>query len=168
MKLLATILLTSTIIIISSCQHQNTFDEDFERAKIIEMLMMQDEFLLTEDINIYRAHYPCFADSTVYINKGTVHWDLTEVEKTDSEINHLYAFDQIDYHEIYNKTEPTIKFSPDGKMAYVVGHQSYKFDIKDSLGHPRTKKMTNAYLEVLVKNDGCWTGVAIAQTFDKN
>lgn len=153
------------VLLSAACKSstKNTLDLEAEKKKIQELLNQQNQFLLTQDISIFRQMVAC-NDSSIGIGSGSINYHNYK-NKTDEQIIKDFGFAVMKYTKIDEMIEPIIRFSPDLRIAYIVGQTKLQYEATDSLGNKKNGEFTDAWLTVWENNNGCWSEKAMAETF---
>ena len=129
---LCIVLIMGLIFVACKQASKNSFDQEAEKKNIQKLLKLENQFLLTQELSLYRQMVAC-DDSSINIIGGKVNFDSAK-SLTDDQIIKLYSFDVLKYTKIDEMIEPIIRFSPDMKIAYIVGQTKFYYETTDSLG----------------------------------
>lgn len=101
-----------------------------------------------------------FSDSFVQINHGVVSRPTREESRSGMQA----YFDRSTFQEWDDTAPPSVRISPDGRMAYVIVQKSVRLTSPDSSGVARAEHTLFAWIEVYEKQAGKWTLMAVAST----
>ena len=140
---------------------QPKIDVEKEKAEISKLSELQKQALLQGDVEAILSLIP-EGHENINVGRGKI----SKITKADIKQEFENQFKQGRYIEINDLVTPTIKISPDGKMAWGFGQMKFRFAYKDSTGVEHEYAATNAWLSVFEKHNSKWVESGIAQTFD--
>jgi hypothetical protein len=149
-----------SLLLAAGCQPK--VDVEKEKAEILKIYNIQMQALLKSDVNAILAIIP-EGHVSINIDRGKI----TKLSKDDTRKGFESQFKQGRFTEVTETVPPTIKISPDGKMAWLVGQMKFKYAIKDLKGVKQEIEATDAWISVYEKIDSKWVENVIAQTFEK-
>jgi hypothetical protein len=122
------------VFLLCSCSQNvpNRLKLKKDREKILEINRWNDLAITTKNYDLYRKMDKCANDSGYNVIGGEVHSVKNFSKLSNAEIDQILGFNKIIYTSVTELMEPIVNFSPDGKMAYVIGKARYCYETTDS------------------------------------
>lgn len=140
----------------------NSFDHEAETQKILAMRTANIRLLPTKDSTLYEKAFPCL-DTLISIGEGEIR--IETINKPGARIQAGLP-DGMRFTKIELLSDPAVKFSPDGKMAYLTGQGKFYLEITDSTGNKINRSFTDSEISVFEKQGNCWSRKVIAKTYN--
>jgi hypothetical protein len=144
-------------ITLLGCARQ-TVNVAAERAAVLKTIAAEHTDLLAADTAALRAEIPD-GDTVYNVGNGQL------VRTTHGNALEGYNFAMVRYTAATALDFPVVRFSPDGRMAWVAARYRYTYMSRNVAGVEHEGELINAWLAVYEKQGSRWIGTALAQTF---
>lgn len=121
------IFISLAIILIVSCKEQNQVNIEAERDKILQLHKLQRDNHFNKDSISFASH---LSENFISVNKG----EITRPKKKDMISRYHNYFSSVEFVKWDDVTDPIIRFSEDGKLAYSIVDKIVKITYKDEKG----------------------------------
>jgi hypothetical protein len=108
-----TISILITVILVVSCKEQNQVNIEVERAKILQLHKFQRDNHFNKDSISFANN---LSENYISVNKGKI----THPEKEEMISRYHNYFSSVEFVKWDDVTDPIIRFSEDGKLAYSI------------------------------------------------
>ena len=122
-----TIFIPLAIILIVSCKEQNQVNIEAERDKILQLHNLQRDNHFNKDSISFASH---LSENFISVNKGKI----THPKKKEMISRYHNYFSSVEFVKWDDVTEPIIRFSEDGKLAYSIVDKIVKITYEDENG----------------------------------
>lgn len=143
------LLIIPLIIFIVSCSNKNGFDKDAETKAILELHNLQRDYHFNKD-SISFANQ--FSKDFISVNKGVI----SKPEKSEMISRYNSYFSAVEFVKWDDVTEPIIRFSEDGTLAYTIVDKIVKVTNKDSTGETVESETHFAWITIYKKYGNEW------------
>ena len=123
-----TIILSLVIILIVSCKEQTQLNIEAERDKILQLHKLQRDHHFNKD-SISFAN--SLSDNFISVNRGKI----THPKKEENISRYHNYFSSVEFVKWDDVTDPIIRFSEDGKLAYSIVDKIVKITYEDDNGN---------------------------------
>lgn len=152
-----TIIITAFFFIITSCNNNQEVDFTVEREKILELHNAQRDYHFNKD-SIAFANM--FAEDFVGVGKGLINTS-TKVERITRYHKYFSAVEFVKWDDV---TEPIIKFSDDGSLAYTLVDKLVVLKYKNQEGEEVEGKTHYAWSTIYRKHNDTWKIESVTST----
>ncbi len=108
-----TIFISLAIILIVSCKEQNQVNIEAERDKILQLHKLQRDNHFNKDSISFASN---LSENFISVNKG----EITHPKKKEIIARYHNYFSSVEFVKWDDVTDPIIRFSEDGKLAYSI------------------------------------------------
>ena len=122
-----TIFISLAIILIVSCKEQNQLNIEAERDKILQLHKLQRDYHFNKDSISFADQ---LSENFISVNKG----EITHPKKKELISRYHNYFSSVEFVKWDDVTDPIIKFSEDGKLAYTIVDKVVKVTYEDENG----------------------------------
>lgn len=137
------------VLLLSSCQKKESFDLQKETAAILKLHNLQRDYHFKKDsvafVDQLSKHF-------ISVNKG----EITQPSKKDMLQRYHHYFSSVDFEQWDDLSEPIIRFSEDGTLAYTIVDKLVKVITKNNGGESTTSETHFAWTTIYKKYDGQW------------
>ena len=123
----STIFISLAIILIVSCKEQNQLNIEEERGKILHLHKLQRNYHFNKD-SISFANQ--LSENFISVNRG----EITHPKKKETILRYNNYFSSVEFVKWDDVTDPIIRFSEDGKLAYTIVDKIVKVTYEDKNG----------------------------------
>ncbi len=155
MKVSAIILLHLFLLV--SCTKNNNVDLEIEKQKILKLHHEQRDFHFNKNAEDFIAQH---ADNFISVNKG----EITQPNKTELLSKFQNYFSSVEFIAWDDVSEPIIKISDDGTMAYTVIDKIVKYTYQDENDSTREEKTHFAWVAIYKKYEDEWKVDCVTST----
>ena len=144
-------------IFLLSCQNESHFDLEKEKQAILKLHDQQRENHFKKDSVAFANH---LSDNFISVNRGEI-----TTPKTEETIGkyHKY-FSSVDFVKWDDVSEPIIKFSDDGTLAYTIVDKIVEVTYDDENGEKLTSTTHYAWTAIYKKYDNEWKVDCVTST----
>lgn len=138
-------------ILVFSCgnSEQNSFSLDKEREKILVLHNLQRDYHFGKDSVAFANQ---LSDNFISVNKGVI----SRPSKKETIARYNSYFSSVDFVNWDDLSEPIIKFSDDGSIAYTIVDKIVTTTYKDESGKAQTGETHFAWTAIYTKYNGEW------------
>ena len=148
-------ILLLTISLISSCKETSKFDEEKARQEILELHNAQRAYHFEKDSTAFVNQ---LSHDFISVNRG----EITTPSKNETKSRYYGYFNAVDFNKWDDLSEPIIRFSCDGTLAYTIVDKIVEVTYKDS---DATVSSTHfAWMAVYRKTLDGWKIESVAST----
>ena len=147
MKIISLLLLIC--LFSSSCNETIPFDEAAETAKILEIHHQQRDNHFNKDSIAFLSH---LSDNFISVNRGVISQPTREATLSRF---HNY-FSSVDFIKWDDVSEPIIRFSEDGSLAYSIVDKIVEVSYPDEEGESYQSATHFAWTAIYKNYDGVW------------
>jgi len=122
-----TIFISLAIILIVSCKEQNQLNIEAERDKILQLHKLQRDYHFNKDSISFADQ---LSENFISVNKG----EITHPKKKELISRYHNYFSSVEFVKWDDVTDPIIRFSEDGKLAYTIVDKVVKVTYADENG----------------------------------
>lgn len=119
-----TIFISLAIILIVSCKDQNQVNIEAERDKILQLHNLQRKNHFNKDSISFASQ---LSKNFISVNKG----EITHPKKKEMISRYHNYFSSVEFVKWDDVTDPIIRFSEDGKLAYSIVNKIVKITYED-------------------------------------
>jgi len=149
------------VIALTSCSNQKGFDRDTETKAILELHNLQRDYHFNKD-SISFANL--FSKDFISVNKGVI----SRPEKNETISRYNSYFSSVEFVKWDDITEPIIKFSEDGTLAYTIVDKIVKVTSKNPLGETIESETHFAWTTIYKKYGNAWKIDCVTSTEKPN
>ena len=150
MKIANTLCIVSLLAAaIMSCQHQGHTAFEYEKGEILNMHQQQRDFHFKKD-SIGFANQ--LSENFISINRGMI----TRPTKQETISRYHQYFSSVEFLRWDDVTDPVVRFSDDGKLAYTIVDKIVEVTYTDEKGEPVTGATHFAWTAIYKKYDNKW------------
>lgn len=148
-------------ISIESCSYQRQFDKDKETKAILELHSLQRDYHFNKD-SISFANQ--LSENFVSVNRGII----SRPKKSETISRYNSYFSSVEFVKWDDVTEPIIKFSEDGTLAYTIVDKIVKVTYKDETGETIESETHFAWTTLYKKYGNDWKIDCVTSTEKPN
>lgn len=145
------------LLISVSCTNTKIFDKLEEKNKILKLHNAQRDYHFNKDSIAFANQ---FSDNFISVNKGLI--SSPEKEETISRYNGYFS--SVEFIKWDDVTEPIIRFSDDGTMAYTIVDKFVSLTYKDINGNTIEGKTHFAWTAIYKKHGEQWKVDCVTST----
>lgn len=149
-------ILLLTILLIS-CTGPSSFDREQETREILKLHNLQRDYHFNKD-SISFANQ--LSENLISVNKGII----SRPKKSETISRYNGYFSSVEFMQWDDVTEPIIRFSDDGTLAYTIVDKIVKVTYKDEEGETIEGETHFAWTAIYKKYDGQWKVDCITST----
>lgn len=138
-----------TISVIFSCQKSNTFSIEAETKALLKLHNNQRDFHFKKDSIAFANQ---LSEHFISVNRG----DITTPSKQETTSRYHDYFSSVEFVKWDDVSEPIIKFSDDGSMAYTIVDKIVTVSYKDSIGNTLEDETHFAWTAIYKKHGDEW------------
>ena len=135
--------------LIASCQGENKFDEKQARAEIMKMHNAQRDYHFEKDSTSFVDQ---LSPDFISVNKGLI----TTPSREENLRRYNSYFSSVEFTKWDDQTEPILKFSEDGSLAYTIVDKVVEVEYKGENGEMITGMTHFAWASIYRKTKGGW------------
>lgn len=121
------IILGISYLAIFACAEPRGFDKEGEKAKILELHNLQRDYHFKKDS---LAFVNQLSDDFISVNRG----EITQPERAETLARYHAYFSSVEFVKWDDVSEPIIKFSEDGSLAYTIVDKIVRTRYKNKAG----------------------------------
>lgn len=144
-----------------SCSNTSGFDKDTETKAILKLHNLQRDYHFNKD-SISFANQ--LSKNFISVNKGII----TKPEKRETISKYNSYFSSVEFVKWDDVTEPIIKFSEDGTLAYTIVDKVVKVTYKDDTGKKIEAQTHFAWTTIYKKYGNEWKIDCVTSTEKSN
>ncbi|TVZ55881.1 hypothetical protein OD91_1154 [Lutibacter sp. Hel_I_33_5] len=137
------------ILISTSCTNCKLIDKSEDKSKILKLHNTQRDYHFNKNSNAFANQ---FSDSFISVNKGLI--SRPKKEETISRYNGYFS--SVEFIKWDDETEPIIKFSDDGSMAYTIVDKIVTLTYKNQMGDTVQRETHFAWTAIYKKYGKQW------------
>ena len=122
-----TIFISLAIILIVSCKEQNQVNIEAERDRILQLHKLQRDNHFNKDSISFASH---LSENFISVNKG----EITHPKKKEMISRYHNYFSSVEFVKWDDVSDPIIRFSEDGKLAYSIVDKIVQITYEDENG----------------------------------
>ncbi len=146
-----------SIMLITACDtKESVFDLEKERQEILRIQQLQRSYHFNKDSVAFAESQ---AADMISVNRGSVSYPTRE-ENIQRYNNY---FSSVEFIKWDDTSEPVIRFSPDGKLAYSIVEKEVVLEHEDD-GKTIESTTNYAWVAIYRKGDGGWKIECVAST----
>ena len=157
MKRQINLLLLLNLVILYSCNQSVNIDLEQEKTKILELHHLQRDFHFNKDSIAFVNQ---LSDDFVSVNRG----EITFPKKSETLSRYHSYFSSVEFKKWDDDSEPIIKFSEDGTLAYTIVDKIVKIEFEDENGEITESETHFAWTAIYRKIDGEWKIESVTST----
>ena len=146
-----------TCIFLFACQAPIPFDEVREKADILELHNLQRDYHFNKDS---LAFVNQLSDDFISVNRG----EITQPERAETLARYHAYFSSVEFVKWDDLTEPIVKFSDDGSMAYTIVDKVVRTRYKNEAGEEVEGETHFAWTAIYKKSADGWKIVNVSST----
>ena len=141
----------ATVLVIFACQYQQPIKNDLTKAReeIMRIHQLQREYHFQKDSIAFANQ---LSDNFISVNRGNI--SFPSKEETISRYNRYFS--SVEFVKWDDVSEPIIRFSDDGSLAYAVVDKQVILTYKDEQGEPVEDTTHFAWTTIYRKYDDQW------------
>lgn len=120
-------LILGFVMLVVSCANQDQFDLEEETEAVLALHNLQREYHFNKDSVAFVNQ---LSNDFISVNKGLI----SQPEKSETLSRYNGYFSSVEFLQWDDVTEPIIRFSEDGSMAYTIVDKLVKVSYKDQEG----------------------------------
>jgi len=155
MKLLTIIGLCCLVFF--ACTETKVFDKEAEKAEILRMHNLQRDYHFKKDS---LAFVNQLSDDFISVNRG----EITQPERAETLARYHDYFSSVEFVKWDDVSEPIIKFSDDGSMAYTIVDKIVRTRYKNEAGEDVEGETHFAWTAIYKKSADGWKIVNVTST----
>jgi len=136
-------------VLFSSCLEQSQFDLEKETIEILKLHDLQREYHFNKDSISFATQ---LSNNFISVNKGII----SQPEKKETISRYNNYFSSVEFITWDDNSEPIIKFSEDGTLAYTIVDKIVKIKYKDENGETVFGGTHFAWTAIYKKYDNEW------------
>jgi hypothetical protein len=140
-----------------SCAKSKVIDKSVEKSKILELHNAQRDYHFNKDSIAFANQ---LSDNFISVNKGVI--SSPKKEETISRYNGYFS--SVEFIKWDDVSEPVIKFSDDGSMAYTIVDKVVALTYKDQLGNTIQGSTHFAWTAIYRKYGNGWKVDCVTST----
>ena len=152
-----TIFISLAIILSASCKEQNQLNIEAERDKILQLHKLQRDYHFNKD-SISFANQ--LSENFISVNKG----EITHPKKKEIISRYHNYFSSVEFVKWDDVTDPIIRFSEDGKLAYTIVDKIVKVTYEDENGDLIDEETHFAWTTIYKKYGDEWKVDCVTST----
>jgi len=145
------------LLIFTSCTKTKMIDKSEEKSKILKLHNAQRDYHFNKDSIAFANQ---LSDNFISVNRGLI--SSPKKEETISRYNGYFS--SVEFVKWDDVTEPIIRFSEDGRMAYTVVDKIVSLTYKDQIGNTVEGKTHFAWTAIYKKYGEQWKIDCITST----
>ncbi|MBO3698155.1 nuclear transport factor 2 family protein [Roseivirga sp. E12] len=145
------------LITLFACGKTNEFSLSEERDKILALHNLQRDYHFNKDSIAFANQ---FSDDFVSVNKGVI----AHPSKEETITRYNGYFSSVEFVKWDDLSEPIIKFSDDGSMAYTIVDKIVSITFQDENGETQSGETHFAWTAIYKKYGDNWKIAAVTST----
>ncbi|QNL22205.1 nuclear transport factor 2 family protein [Hyphobacterium sp. CCMP332] len=138
-----------TVVLFASCQKQNQVNIELERDKILQLHKSQRDNHFNKDSISFVNN---LSENFISVNNGKI----TQPKKKEMISKYHNYFSSVEFVKWDDVTDPIIRFSEDGKLAYSIVDKIVKVRYEDENGDLVDDETHYAWTAIYKKYDNEW------------
>ncbi len=143
------ILLLSIVTVFISCQDQKPIDLEIEKEKILQLHHLQRDFHFNKDSIAFADQ---LSDDFISVNKGVI----SSPQRSETLTRYNNYFSSVEFSKWDDVTEPVIRFSEDGTLAYTIVDKIVKVNYENENGELQESETHFAWTAIYRKIGEEW------------
>jgi len=137
------------MILIVSCEEQKQLDKEAERGQILALHKLQRDYHFDKDSIAFANQ---LSENFISVNKG----EITRPGKKETISRYHKYFSSVEFVKWDDLTEPIIRFSEDGKLAYTIVDKIVRVAYENENGEKIETETHFAWTAIYKKYGGEW------------
>ena len=137
------------VAVVMSCQRQSLTGFEHEKDEILKMHQLQRDFHFNKDSIGFAKQ---LSENFISINRGVV----TRPTKQETISRYHQYFSSVEFVRWDDVTDPVVRFSDDGKLAYTIVDKIVEVTYVDENGDPATGETHFAWTAIYKIYDDQW------------
>ena len=151
------LLLLFILLTFYACDPSEKIDLEKEKAKILELHHLQRDYHFNKDSVAFVNQQ---TDDLISVNRG----EITFPKKSETLSRYHSYFSSVEFKKWDDVSEPIIKFSEDGKLAYTIVDKIVKIEFEDENGEISESETHFAWTAIYRKIDDEWKIESVTST----